>query len=97
MRFPRSVPIKGVKWKVRVVPSDHPALGDDCCGTYDLHNQTIYIDRGLSIPLRWATFYHEVFHIIAIGHERFDLCEESYVETLSGEVYAIVVYLEKGA
>lgn len=96
MRFPRKVPIKGVVWKVSLVPPDHPSLGGDSSGTYDFHTQAIYIDKTLSRQNRWATLYHELLHIIATGHDVLDLCTESAVEAVSGEVYAITVYLEKG-
>ena len=95
MRFPRSVPVKGVVWKVRKVSPDGKELGGDSSGTYSLHTQTIYIDKTMSRANQWATLWHELLHIVALGHEHFDLCEESPVETLSGEVYAITVYLER--
>jgi Zn-dependent peptidase ImmA (M78 family) len=86
-----------VLWKVRKVAPDHPALGGDSCGTYDLHTQTIYIDRNMSRALQWATLWHELLHIIGLGHDHLDVCTESGVEVVSGEVYAITVYLDKEA
>ncbi len=91
--LPRSVPIKGVKWKVRTVLPTHKLLGGDC-GTYSLANNSIYIDKTMSLELQWATLFHEWLHVVTLGHEHFDLCEESPVESLSGEVLTIVHHLE---
>lgn len=75
MKLPRSIVIKGQRWRVCQRKELFDDDGDSCEGLCDYSEKKIFIKRGLKAEEKALTFVHEVFHAamhelhIDLGHE----------------------------
>lgn len=93
-RLPTSVRIKGIDWKVLVVPENHKSLetDDEFCneGSMDFVTCTLYIHERLTLQAKWAVLWHEILHAISIGFRELDLTDEVPVECVSAEIFSVM-------
>lgn len=64
MRIPKSILVKGKRWKVAYkwnLKDDHE---NPCDGVCDTTNRTIFLDRALPKTERPQTFLHELIHAV---------------------------------
>ena len=84
----RTLIIKGVRWNIKKVKDGHPILKDNY-GCTDYSSTTIFLLKTLSNEVMWVTLFHELFHVVAWGHESLDLCQEWGVEATAGELMSV--------
>ena len=83
-QLPKSILVEGKKYRIKqVYLQDTDDL--DVCGFIIGADQTILIDRRLSLPEKWETLLHEVLHILnwRLG--------ENTVTSLSSRLFGVLV------
>ena len=100
--LPSSVTIRGIRWNIKRVNNNHPALKRDkyskerdyygCCDKWGEVGPecTIYVRKDLTDQIAWETLLHEMLHAIAYGFKPFDLKYETPVEIAAGELLSIL-------
>lgn len=100
-RLPTEAYIRGLKWTVTRVDTNHKALEKDaytkergyygCCDKYGDYGPelTIYVRASASPQVAWETLWHECVHAIAFGIKPFDIKREMPVEVIAGEIMSL--------
>ena len=61
-RLPKTVVVKGAKYKVIVTPNVVDDDGKPCMGLHDHDSKEILIDKNMTAKEKRTTFLHELFH-----------------------------------
>lgn len=102
--LPNDAYIRGLKWTVKRVAGDHPALVNESTSEKDVRpyygkcdkfgddgpELTIYVRKGLAPQVAWETLIHESAHAIQWGFKPFDLTKEMPVEIFAGEFFGLL-------
>lgn len=88
-KFPRSVVVHGVTYRVAMAKSPLKYSGSEVYGYCDLSNHIIYIDRTLSESKKWSTLIHE------LGHAAYEETGFGYLMALQVENPSVREYVEE--
>jgi len=102
--LPKEGYVRGLKWTVKRVDGNHPALVNESKSDKDVRpyygmcdkfgyygpELTIYVRKGLTPQVAWETLIHEFAHAIQWGFKPFDLTKEMPVEIFAGEFFGLL-------
>ena len=84
-KLPKKLKIGAIVWKViEVNPSEIDCDDGSVNGDQSHATQTIRINRGMSLEMKWATLFHEVLHCIDVqlDHDLVELLSQGYYQVL---------------